>query len=689
VKPGPVGVGSPISVLPGAEDVTVLAGSSFCRSDRAGDMRPEHANGLFIQDTRVVSLWTLTVNGTPLDALSAAVVEPYAATFVARVHHSIETAEPTLVVKRHRLIGDQLREQVVLENFGGETAQVRLQLDVGADFADLFDVKEGRQTEIGPVRASIGDEGLELSIRHRNRRRCVLIHAADATTTDDSLAWQVSIEPQRTWSASVDVRVTEPHIHDPTATGPLVGDTTTAAQRMHDWRLAAPVVDCENPQLQSMLERTSEDLGALRITDNERPESDVVAAGAPWFMALFGRDSLLTSLFALPWDPRLAKGTLNTLARLQGTKIDALSEEEPGRILHEVRWGIDPARALGASPIYYGSVDATPLFVILLGEAARWGMAQEDVLTLLPAADRALAWVSEFGDADGDGFVEYERKTELGLLNQGWKDSLDALKFANGQSAQGPIALAEVQGYVYAAYRARSSLAVLTGDSVGMRHWLAKAEELRDQFNDAFWLPDHQYYALALDGRKRPVDALASNQGHCLWTGIVAEDRADMVVDHLVSPDMFSGWGVRTLARGMAAYNPVSYHNGSVWPHDNALLIGGLARYQRYEAAQRVAQGLLEAVSYFGARPPELFCGFDRRGLSFPVPYPTSCSPQAWAAAAPIAIVTTLLGIDPQQEVVDPHLPAVWGRVQLAGLHLNGRRFTVDSAGPSLVEQGA
>jgi glycogen debranching enzyme len=455
---------------------------------------------------------------------------------------------------------------------------------------------------------------------------------------------------------------------------------------MRDWRKTTARADCDSPALQDILERSSEDLGSLRISDPSKPNFDVVAAGAPWFMALFGRDSLLTSWLTLPWNPGLARGTLHALARLQGTKSEARSEEEPGRILHEVRLGIDPARALGASPIYYGTVDATPLFVLLLGEATRWGLSDEDVDILLPAADRCLEWISRCGDLDGDGFVEYERKTDLGLINQGWKDSSDSIKFADGHLAHGPIALAEVQGYVHGAYRARAYLASRQGDEPGVLRWTEQANKLRKQFDEAFWLPNAGCYALALDGEKRPVDALASNQGHCLWTGIVPQHRVDEVVHRLLSPEMFAGWGIRTLADGMAAFNPVSYHNGSIWPHDNALLVAGLMRSGRPDAATRVAEGLMKAAALFGGRLPELFCGFDQETFASPVPYPTSCSPQAWAAATPIGLVLALLGLDPDRENLDCHTPDHWGRIRIRGLHMRGKRIDIDSSAGTITE---
>ena len=298
---------------------------------------------------------------------------------------------------------------------------------------------------------------------------------------------------------------------------------------------------------------------------------------------------------------------------------------------------MDAARSLGGGSVYYGSIDSTPLFVMLLGELHLWGAEPADVAELLPAADRALDWIEQYGDRDGDGYVEYERATDRGLRNQGWKDSFDGVTFADGRIADTPIALAEVQGYAYAAYVARAEIAERAGDTGTAERWLDRAAALRVSFNRDFWLPEHGWFALGLDRDKRPIDSLASNIGHCLWTGIVDEDKAEPVAEHLLSPEMFTGWGVRTLASSMSAYNPMSYHNGSVWPHDNALIAAGLMRYGYVEHAQRIATGLLDAAARFGGRLPELFCGFDRTEFDAPVPYPTSCSPQAWAAASPTA----------------------------------------------------
>jgi glycogen debranching enzyme len=442
-----------------------------------------------------------------------------------------------------------------------------------------------------------------------------------------------------------------------------------------------PRLDSDHAPLVQAVSRTLDDIGSLRIFDPEHPERPVVAAGAPWFMTLFGRDSILTAWMALIVDPDIALGVIETLARFQGDAVDPATEEQPGKILHEVRFGESMSISLGDGHIYYGTADATPLFVMLLGELARWGHEPAFVDRLIPHADRALAWIEEYGDRDGDGYVEYERLTDRGLRNQGWKDSWDGVPAADGTLPDTPIALCEVQGYVYAAYLARAHLARETGDRETEQRYQAKAATLREAFNRDFWLPERGWFALGLDGEKRPIDALASNMGHCLWTGIVDPGHADAVAQRLMSPEMFSGWGVRTLASSMGAYNPLSYHNGSVWPHDNAILAAGLLRYGYVEEAHRIILGIIDVAAMSGGRLPELFAGIARDDVGVPVSYPTSSSPQAWAAAAPLMFLRSLLRLDPgmrQQRVwCAPRLPEGMERLTIEGIPLAGRRVTV------------
>ncbi len=662
---------------------TLIEGSSFCISDPGGDIRPGHPQGLFVRDTRVLSRWELTVDGNEPQPLSVQYGEPYAATFLSRVAPKTGKADSTMLVVRRRYVGDGLREDITIRNTAARTVRCGLTLSADADFADLFEVK-GRSKPRASVSVHAADSALEISSGRKDRRQAVVIDGdGDPSVTDGTLTWKLSVPGHGERSVSIEVI-------------PVIDGTPIAlryprgqeigraipAKRLRKWRRRGPQVRTADPGLGAVLDRSVEDLGALRIFDPAHPRRPVVAAGAPWFMALFGRDSLLTAWSLLPWDKSLAAGTLQTLASWQGTEVDADSEEEPGRILHEVRWGPASAFALGGRKAYYGTADATPLFVMLLGELQRWGYKDAVIAELLPHADRALEWIEQYGDADGDGFVEYCRKTSHGLANQGWKDSWDGINFADGTIAEPPIALAEVQGYVYAAYVARAQLAAAAGHPAGARHWRKKAKQLKRAFNEQFWLPERGWFAVGLDRDKRPIDALTSNMGHCLWTGIVDNDKAASVARHLMSPDMFSGWGIRTLATSMGAYNPMSYHNGSVWPHDNAICAAGLMRYGFAEPAQRVTEAILDAAEHFGHRLPELFCGFSRPDFGAPVPYPTSCSPQAWAAAAPLLLVHTLLRFAPDmssgQLWCAPVVPERYLPMRVGGLSLAKARVAVD-----------
>ncbi len=663
--------------------VTLVEGSSFCVSDHAGEIEPHRADGLFVRDTRVVSRWQLRIDGAPVEPLTVIPAEPFECVFVGRAATRPGHPEPTIVVERSRFVGQGMREDLTLRNFGSEAAGVDVSLAVDADFADLFHVKEHRSAHPHPVGHRHVGSDLVYWIEGSTESRGVRVSAPGAHAVSHALEFRVVVPPQSSWSTTIEVL---PSLggHELEAAFPADRPVESAApaERMRGWHDATPTAEVENTVLANALAVSERDLGALRIKDPEHPEDDVVAAGAPWFMALFGRDSLITSWMMLPFAPRLAVGTLRTLARLQGTRSDPRTDEQPGRILHEVRLGADLSLALGGESVYYGSIDSTPLFVMLAGRALRWGVPAEELAELRPAIERALAWIEEHGDRDGDGFVEYERGTDRGLANQGWKDSLDSIAFRDGTWARTPIALAEVQGYCHAAYLAGADLAEAWGEPGDAIRWRERAAELKRRFHEAFWMPDEGFYALALDRDKRQVDVVSSNIGHCLWTGIVDESVADRVVDRLLAPDMFSGFGIRTLSTTSRAFNPASYHNGSVWPHDSVLGAAGMARYGRRDAAMRVVGGLLDALEAFGGRLPELFCGFDRADKPVPVPYPTSCSPQAWAAATPFEMLRIALGLAadlPRGVVTARPTPPLIGGVHLAGLPLGLHRLTIEA----------
>jgi len=666
--------------------VTLVEGATFGICARNGDIKPGAEQGLFFRDTRFLSRFQLTVDGLELDPLGAQCPAPYAGTFIVRQPPRSGTADSTLLVVRHRYVGNGMREDIVVRNLGRETAGVILSLEVDADFAGLFEVKEGRARRRDAIELSTGTSELSISYQFGAESRGVRVCGdSQAKAVPGQITWQLVVAPRADVTVSVQVTPALDGVETPPRYGPGQPiETSQPAARHEAWRQAAPMVSTPEERLSSLLATSAEDIGALRMFDPDHPDRVVVAAGVPWFMTLFGRDSLLTSWMLLPVDPTVALGTLQTLAQLQGSRVDALSEEEPGRILHEVRTGLDTEMALGGSNLYYGSIDATPLFVMLLGELRRWGLASSEVDALVAHADRALEWIERFGDRDGDGFVEYQRATDRGLVNQGWKDSFDGINFAGGDLAKPPIALAEVQGYAYAAFLARAHFAREAGEVDLARHWSERAQRLKKRFNEAFWLPDRGYFAIALDAEKRPVDALASNMGHCLWTGMIDQDKAAAVARHLMSPEMFTGFGVRTLGSTMGAYNPMSYHNGSIWPHDNAIIAAGLMRYGFVTEAQRIVLGLLDASEQMGSRLPELFCGFDRQEFNAPVAYPTSCSPQAWSAAAPLYLLRTLLRFDPWVPFgkvwCDPAVPEGFLPLRIDRLDLAGSKVTIDIA---------
>ncbi|HKY64716.1 MAG TPA: glycosyl hydrolase family 65 protein, partial [Acidimicrobiales bacterium] len=417
-----------------------------------------------------------------------------------------------------------------------------------------------------------------------------------------------------------------------------------SARRLVQWHRHVPQVSSDHLPLLTAVRRSAADLGALRVADPEVPGRTVVAAGAPWHLALHGRDGLLTAWMSLILDPELALGTLETLARFQGADVDERTEEQPGRILHRLRFGT--AGVGGAGVVSYGSVDATPLFVMLLGELRRWGLAPEVVERLLPHADRALEWITTFGDRDGDGYVEYQRTTDRGERHQAWKDSTEPFHLPDGTPARGPLAPAEVQAYAYAAFRARAHFASEAGDEPLATHWRDRAAALRAAFNRDYWVDEAGWLALALDGDKQQVAALASNIGHCLWSGVVDEDKAAVLVKHLLADDLFSGWGVRTLGASMGAYDPLGPHTGAVWPHDNALCVAGLVRYGFVDEAHRLLLAQLEAADVAGGQMSVL-CGFDRDDVHGPVRLPDGCDTRAWSAAAPLLHLRSLLRLDP------------------------------------------
>jgi glycogen debranching enzyme len=675
---------SPTPVASGGT-VTLVEESSFCLSGRGGDIHPGTVQGLFVLDTRLISCLELSIDGVAPEPLAVSTEQPFAATFVARVRRpdQLSPFESPLLVVRRRYVGSGMRDDLTVRNSNRYDVSVLMRLDVVADFADVFAVKEGRASENPSVVVGRVEGTSVVLSENTPTARTVTVRFSGAPVVDETGAsWEITIPAKGEWSTCFDVslRLGDRAVPARYTCGQPVVDSP-AFHRIEAWRRSVPILDTDDTALETAVGRSLEDLGSLRLFDPDDASRVTIAAGAPWFMAVFGRDSLLTAYLSLIADPDLALGVLQTLAKFQGTSVDAMTEEEPGRILHEMRFADATTDSMAGANIYYGSIDATPLFVVLLGELRRWGLARAAVDELLPHADRALDWIENYGDRDGDGFVEYERATPNGLANQGWKDSWDGIPFADGSQPKAPIALAEVQGYVYAAYIARAYFALEVGDDATYTRFRDKAAALKQRFNDAFWMPDVGYYAMALDADKRQVDAIGSNIGHCLWTGIVDLDKAPSVARHLLAPELFSGWGVRTLATSMSTYDPMSYHCGSVWPHDNALIASGLIRYGFVDEAHRIVRGILDAGAASGGRLPELFSGISRSDVAVPVSYPASCSPQAWAAATPLQFLRLLLRLDPWiphgQIWLDPSLPAGIDELIVSRIPLGERGMTV------------
>ncbi len=668
---------------PGAGSVTVTEGTTFCIGDRRGDLGAAAPGGLFVRDTRVLSTWDLMVDGQRPASLVVHHEAPFAALHVGHLRTAAADGAGEVLVTRHRAVGDGMREEISLVNCSARDRSVTVQLAVAADLADLFEVKDGRADGVALPARTVQRNHLRIDGVPDRGYGVVVVPDDRAVATPAGFTWTVDLAGHGSWTAALEVVVRAGGVVlDPHHPRDVAVREATPHRRRMDWWATVPTLETPDRRTREVLRTSIEDLGTLRIFDPEHPGEPVVAAGAPWFMALFGRDALISSLMMLPVAPELALGTCRVLAGHQGSRSDATTEEEPGRILHELRLGPAGTLALGGGQAYYGTVDATPLFVMTVGQVMRWCGPDAVTPELMGAVDRALDWITGPGDADGDGFVEYARKTPQGLRNQGWKDSWDGVSFADGRLADAPIALAEVQGYVYAALHARADLAEVFEDEHAARSWRERAGHLKRRFDEVFWLPERGWYAAALDHAKEPVDALTSSLGHLLWTGIVSPARVDRVVEHLLSPAMFSGWGIRTLATSMARYDPLSYHNGSVWPHDTAICVAGLARYGRSAEAAVVAGGLLDAARGFDHRLPELFGGFDRDLTGVAVPYPAACAPQAWAAAAPVEVLRALLRLAPDgdEPTCAPSVPAPLLPLRLDGLRCRGSSYTIEVA---------
>jgi len=653
-------------------EVICVAGRTFCLSTASGQIRPgPYGDGVFVADTRMLSALVLTLNGREPHTLGGYPLGPGVARFSSCAHLGDE-ADPTLLVERRRTITDHWHEQIRVTNHRVEPVEIRVGLEAAADFAYIFDVKHGRHPAASPGR--LVADGVRFDGSEATDTALLGADPMPDRYTDGCLSWDLVLPAQGSWTLELQLHTDPVTAGDAKPAVPAVGHPG----RRGVGSLARPRITCSDGRFEQLIERSIGDLDSLLIRDGD---DRYFAAGTPWFLTLFGRDSLWSAMMALPLGVEVAGETLRLLARHQGTRHDAVTEEAPGKILHEVRYGPQVDRG-DLPPLYFGTIDATPLFVIALERAWRWGLDQGSVAALLPHVERALAWMRDDGDPGGTGFLRYSAVGERRLANQGWKDSADGICFADGTLAAAPIALCEVQGYAYRAAVGGAAMLDAHGRPGGTE-WRAWAARLRERFQAAFWVDDGAggFPALALDGSGLQVDSVASNAGHLLGTGILEPAQEARVAARLAELDMDSGWGLRTLSSDSPRFNPLSYHGGSVWPHDTAIAIDGLAQIGAGTTASHLLHGLIAAGDHLGHRLPELLGGEQRTDGSQPLPYPSACSPQAWAAGAALLALRAVLGIEPDVPAGVLHLrpmdPAPFARLTVEGLALAGGRLSL------------
>ncbi len=671
--------------------LTILEGSTFCICDEIGDIGGV-TGGFYAHDTRFLSRLELRLNGTAPLLLSSGRVEYFSAAFYLRNRPDSTLPQDAVSIARERFVGNGMQDHVVLQNETMRPLTLQLALEVAADFADIITVK-AHDFSLGdplhapalpaPATARYDATANQIVLEETaGSARTQVLLSRPGEVDGGRVVWTVELEPHERWDVRMDVlpSLSGEETQRQVAEQRFGQERRRIGDSLSVWSLRVPQLRSTWDALRHTFDHSVADLAALRMRGED--DSHLPAAGMPWFMAIFGRDTIITSLQTLLFGPELAAGALRALADLQARVDDPSIDAEPGKIVHEVREG-RAAETWFAR--YYGSVDATPLYLVLLSEVWRW--TGDDILVqrLRDAAYAALGWIDDYGDRDGDGFVEYGRRTEGGLINQTWKDSGDSQRFHDGRSAEAPIAAAEVQGYVYDAKLRASELAREVWRDRALAARLEQdAAELKRRFDEAFWVDERGgFYALALDARKQRVDSRCSNMGHLLWSGIVPDERVDDVVDQLFADPLWSGWGIRTMASDDAGYSPLAYHNGTVWPHDNSIAAWGLMRHGRWDEARRIARCLFQAAGHFDWSLPEVFAGYSRTDTPFPIAYPTAARPQAWAAGAPVLLLRILLGLEPDRNayrlrsVLEDDVPSWVGELRLTGVRAFGRLWDV------------
>jgi len=670
--------------------VQILEGNTFVVSDTRGDIEPSVSDptGLFAFDTRFLSSWILTIDGKRLTALSTDDLQYFATRFflVPGSTNVYDNAQMSII--RERAVGGGFQERLTVMNHEPTPVEITVRIQAAADFADLFEVKDSLKKKGQYATEAIEGHLVLRYTRETYRRETWISSSVKPVVENDGLRFDLKIPAHGTWNTDLEVVYVIAGFEEFGKSRGRRRAEDRMARGLDKWLDKAPRLQCDSESVAATYHRSLVDLAALRFTTLTMPNHALPAAGLPWFMTIFGRDSILTSLQSLPFTPELAKATLLALAERQGTRIDDFRDEDPGRILHEMRYGELTAFEERPHTPYYGNADATPLYLVLLDEYERWTGDTKLVRQLEFEARAALHWIDEYADLQGNGYISYKRRNEkTGLENQCWKDSWDSISFHDGRLPGFPRATCELQGYAYDAKTRAARLARTVWHDPDFADRLEKeAADLKRRFNRDFWVQDGEYFAIALDEEGRQVDSLTSNIGHLLWSGIVDKSKAKAVVKHLMGERLFSGWGVRTLAEGEGRYNPIGYHVGTIWPFDNSFIAWGLRRYGFKDEAAVVASGILAAAGFFDGRLPEAFGGYTRQTTNYPVQYPTACSPQAWSTGAPLLLLRAVLGLEPMGDhlVVDPALPEELGHLEL--LDIPGRWGRIDAFGRGRVD---
>jgi glycogen debranching enzyme len=682
----------PVAITVGPPTITINQGNTFMVSDLRGEIDPYAEQGIFAQDTRFVSAYRFSISQAPWVLLSSSSLTYYSAGFEF-VNPTLETedgelAERTIGLSLLREISHAIDETLTIANYGMRPARFFLELLLRCDFADIFEVRAKKIVRRGRVITEWDSALRQLSTNYEHRdfqRRCCLeVTQCDSAPlyANGRLFYEIALEAGQRWHARNAIHlITE--ASPETARRPPSEQRQAADERQASWQKDATSLTSSNEDVYRAYRQSIEDMGALRLEDDDgSPHTWVPAAGIPWYATIFGRDSLIVALQSMAVNAGLGIGTLHKLAQLQATEVDDWRDAQPGKIPHEIRCGeLAHFHKVPHTP-YYGTADATPLYLVTLHETWLWTGDRTLLEAQIETAERCLEWLDQYGDLDGDGFQEYQTRSPQGLENQGWKDSGDAVVYPDGSRAQAPIALCELQGYVFDAKQRMAEVFDVLGQAERASNLRQQAEDLQQRFEAAFWLEDEGSYCFGLDAHKQPIRTVVSNAGHCLWSGIAGIERAGRVVRRLMQPDLWSGWGIRTVSANHPCYNPHSYHRGTVWPHDNGIIAAGFKRYGFAAEAGRLARDIWEAVSFFDSyRLPELYAGLPRATSSFPVQYVGANIPQAWAAGTIFHLLRTLLGLRADAPngrlYVDPTLPHWLADLTLSGLQCGSARLTI------------